>query len=41
MLPVNSLSVKTSLVQSDCPPDLGEVRAAPLSERNPGRLTQG
>jgi hypothetical protein len=28
MLPVNSLSVKTSLVQSDCPPDLGEVRAA-------------
>jgi hypothetical protein len=23
-------------VQSDCLPDLGEVHAAPLSERNPG-----
>jgi hypothetical protein len=34
----NSLNVKTSLVQSDLPARLEEMRAAPLSERNPPGL---
>ena len=40
VLTANSLSVKNFSGAILCRPDLGEVRAAPLTERNPGRLTQ-